>query len=245
MHCLILSSKPQAFAFVSEDLPEERVREIKIALENTGQLSEFRYITKEEALEIYREQNKDEPALLEQVTSEILPASIEISAVSAKDLEDLVQVLQRELPGSDIQFQSEIIETMIRVTEAVRLAGGTLLGLQIVIMVMVILLIVAMKISARREEIGILRLIGASFWYIRRPFMLEAIFYGVVSAALAWAGLIGSLEVLKPMLDQFLLQLPIYPFPVWFLLTLLGGMTGAGFIIGLLGSFTAVWRHLR
>lgn len=238
-------SKPQAFAFFDQNLDPNKVKEIQISLEKTGKLSQVKYISKEEALEIYREQNKDEPLLLEMVTAEILPASIEVSAVNAKDLNELVEVLRVYLPNSDIQFRSDIIETMVRVTQAVRLAGGSLLVFQIVIMVMVVLLIIGMKISARREEIAILRLIGATPWYIRWPFLLEGVAYGLISAALAWGGLIFTLHVLEPTLIQFLSRLSIYPFPTWFLLLFMGVMGLTGMVIGLLGSFIAVWRYLR
>jgi cell division transport system permease protein len=238
-------SKPQAFAFFDQNLDADKVKEIQISLEKTGKLSQVKYISKEEALEIYREQNKDEPLLLEMVTAEILPASIEVSAVNARDLSELVEILRAYLPNSDIQFRSDIIETMVRITQAVRLAGGSVLVFQIVIMVMVVLLIIGMKISARREEIAILRLIGATSWYIRWPFLLEGIAYGLISATLAWGGLIFTLRVLDPTLMQFLIRLPIYPFPTWFLFLFLGGMGLAGVVIGLLGSFIAVWRYLR
>lgn len=238
-------SRPQAFAFFDQNLEIQQVKELRIALEKTGFLSQFKYVAKEEALEIYREKFKNEPLLLENVTAEILPASIEVSATNAKDLKALVDLLQTALPGSDIQFQSEIIETMVTVTRAIRLAGATLLAFQLVMMALVVLLIIGMKIAARREEIAILQLMGSSSWYIRWPYLVEGVFYGLVSAAVSWLGLIAVLAVFKPTLTQFLTQVPIYPFPLWFLLVLLGGMGLAGVTVGTVGSLAAVWRYLR
>lgn len=196
-------------------------------------------------MEIYREDNQNEPLLLEMVTADILPASVEVSATSAKDLKDLVEVLRASLPGSDIQFQSEIVETMVTVIEAIRFAGASLLAFQLMIMIMVVLLIIGMKIASRREEIAILRLIGATFWYIRWPYILEGIIYGFFGATVAWGGLMVVLFALQPTLIQFLAEVPIYPFPIWFLLLLLGGMWLAGIFIGIFGSFIALWRYLK
>jgi cell division transport system permease protein len=240
-----LESKPQAFAFFDQNLKSDQVKQLQITLEKTGKLARFRYISKEEALNIYREQNKDEPLLLEMVAADFLPASVEVSALNAKDLKDLVEVLKVSLPNSDIRFQSDIIETMVTVIGAIRLAGAALLGFQVAIMVLVIMLIVGMKIAARKEEITILRLIGATSWYVRWPYLAEGVIYGLFGATAAWGSLVLGLALLKPTLMQFLAEVPIYPFPVWFLLLFLGVMWSAGVVVGTLGSLVAVWRYLR
>jgi len=102
-----------------------------------------------------------------------------------------------------------------------------------------------MKASMRRREIRIMQLIGATAWYIRSPFLVEGIFYGLIGAFLAWIFVYSLLLYATPALTEFLSGIPLLPIPLIFLLLLLGGLTFVGVLIGGLGALLAVKRHLR
>ena len=89
-------SKPQAIAFFKDNTSKDDVDAIKNALVSTGKVKSLKYISKEEALAIYKERNKANPTLLELVTANILPSSLEISALNPQDLEPIAQVLKLE-----------------------------------------------------------------------------------------------------------------------------------------------------
>lgn len=86
-------AKPQITAFFTDEKLAEEIASLEERLKNTGQVLDLKYVSKEEALAIYREQNKDDPLLLEMVTANILPASLEVSAKDAKYLADLAKIL--------------------------------------------------------------------------------------------------------------------------------------------------------
>src|SRR5438132_1022634 len=73
-------SKPQTIAFFKDGTTDSDIKNIEASLEQTGRISGFKYVSKEEALKIYQDRNKNNPLLLELVTANILPASLEISA---------------------------------------------------------------------------------------------------------------------------------------------------------------------
>jgi cell division transport system permease protein len=99
-----------------------------------------------------------------------------------------------------------------------------------------------MKISSRREEIEILGLLGATKWYIRFPFIIEGMIYGIVSAVIAWGAAYLLLLYSTPFLVSFLTGIPLFPVPVIFMLEIAGGLLALGVIVGGIGSFFAV-RH--
>jgi cell division transport system permease protein len=102
-----------------------------------------------------------------------------------------------------------------------------------------------MKIALRREEIEILKLIGASNWYIRTPFLLEGAFYGGIGAIISWIISYLLLLYATPFLTSFLLGIPILPVSPIFMLTLLSGLVLVGAGVGVGGSLLAVWRYLK
>ncbi len=238
-------AKPQITAYLSDDVSKDRLTEIEKKLQDTGKVSNLKYISKEEALAIYREQSKSQPLLLEMVTANILPSSLEISATNVKYLGDLAQVSKEEQGVDDVVFQKDIVDTLTTWTNAIRLAGSVLVGILIFNSILIILMVIGMKISARREEIVIMQLIGASRWYIRWPFLLEGMIYGALGAFVAFVVSLAILLYLTPALSIFLTGIPLLPLSPIFLGLLFGGEIMSGLIIGTIGSILAVWRYLK
>lgn len=238
-------TKPQVTAFFKDEVGLDQVDILKAKLAQTSKISQTKYISKEEALAIYREQNKDDPLLLEMVTANILPASLEVSATNLAFLGEVAQILREEPGVEEVIFQEDIVSALKTWTSTLRKFGTILIGFLGLVSILVILIIVSMKVAVRKKEIGILRLIGATTWFVRIPFVLEGIFYGVVGAFLAWGTVCLLLLYTTPLLVEFLVGIPILPIPFVFMLCLLGGELLAGILIGSLGSLLAVKRYLR
>lgn len=238
-------TKPQISAFFEDELSSERVAEIRKKLEKTGKASSFRYVSKAEALKIYQEQNKDEPLLLELVTEEILPSSIEVSSYDAKELGSLAEVLKKEEGVQEVVYQKDIVDTLVTWTQAIRTAGIILLSFLALVSSLVVLTVIGMKIGVRKQEISIMSLLGATKWYIRSPFVLEGIFYGLTGSFLAWIIIFISYFLVRPYLLAFLTGIPIFPIPPLFWLVFLAGMLLGGIFIGFLGSSLALGRYLK
>jgi len=238
-------TRPQVTAFLKDETTLEQVDTIKARLAQTGKVKEAKYISKEEALVIYREQNKNDPLLLEMVTANILPASLEVAAKEISFLPEVAQILKSEPGVEEVVFQEDVVKALHNWTSTLRKIGIGLIGALGLVSLLIILVIIGMKITLRKEEIEILQLIGASPWYIRAPFIFEGMFYGVIGAILAWG--IGYLLLLyaTPFLVKFLSGIPILPVPIPFMLAVLGIEILAGIVIGSLGSLLAVRRYLK
>src|SRR3989344_6537009 len=89
-----IEQRPQVIVFFKDNTNESRIFEISKDVESSGLTKEVKYVSKEEALAIYRERNKDEPLLLESVTADFLPASIDVSVKRAQDIDEVSTILK-------------------------------------------------------------------------------------------------------------------------------------------------------
>src|SRR3990167_3895717 len=100
-------------------------------------------------------------------------------------------------------------------------------------------------ISQKKHEIEIMKLIGATNWYIRWPFVLEGIFYGILGALVGWSLASGALWYFTPFLATFLKGIPVLPISILNLLQLLGIEVLLAILLGVIASFLAVLRYLK
>lgn len=251
-------TKPQLTVFFKDEKSKTSIDELIDKLKTSGKVANIQYISKEQALVIYREQNKNDPLLLEMVSADILPSSLEVSAVSPKYLVELDQVLKKEPEIDEVVFQKDVVESLITWTSTIRLVGIVLIIFLLFTTFFILLASIGMKIALRKEEIEILKLVGATSWYIKKPFILEGLSYGLVGAFLACAFVSGVVLYLRPFITSFLggisklylwenqyMAIEIWPpslkiyAVLWFILL------AAGIAIGFIGSLFAVSRYMK
>lgn len=238
-------SKPQVIAFFKEGTTETDVSAIANALQQESRVTKTKFVSKDEALQIYRDRNKSDPTLLELVTANILPASLEISTQTPEDLQPVAEILKREPVVSDVIVPEDVVQTLTSATKIIRVVGGSTVGFLLIFATLVIIMIIGFKIRLKRTEIEIMRLLGASPSFIRNPFILEGIFYGITGAVLAWVLSWGLLWYFTPFLQGYLGEVNLLPVNPLFMLALLGGSLTLAVLVGAVGSFAAVRRYLR
>ena len=247
-------SKPQITVFFNDKATDHDAQTLQKTLEETEKTSSIKYVSKQDALKIYQEQNKNDPLLLEMVTADILPASLEVSAREPKYLQDLEPVIKQAANIEEVVYQRDVVESLLRWTNAIRIVGGILAAFLGVNALLVIMTVINMKIALKRDEVEVLNLVGASRWYIRSPFLLEGGFYGAIGAGVAAVVIDGLLMWLRPILEGFLGVIPMLntllasATSVAFLLLLCGfsaALVLLGFLLGSIGSLIALGRYLR
>ncbi|MBI4035394.1 hypothetical protein HY383_00435, partial [Candidatus Daviesbacteria bacterium] len=139
-------SKPQVIAFFKEGTTEKDVLAIQNALKGESRVENTKYVSKEEALQIYRERNKSDPALLELVTANILPASLEISTKSPEDLTAIAEILRKEPVVSEVIVPEDVVKTLTSVTKIIRIVGAVVVSFLTIFATLVILMIIGFKI---------------------------------------------------------------------------------------------------
>lgn len=238
-------SKPQVTAFFKNEADAEQIKTLGEQLRESGRISSVKYVSKQEALEIYKEQNKEDPLLLDLVTADILPASLEVSTHKIEDLAVVSETLKSSSIVQEVIYQKDIVSALTSWTNAVRKIGLALIIVLSLVSVFIMSIIIGVKISQKKEDIEIMKLIGASNWYIRWPFIYEGIFYGIIGALIGWAIATLALWYSTPFLASFLTGIPIFPIPVIFFFMILGGELIFAIVLGFISSFVAVLRYLK
>jgi cell division transport system permease protein len=238
-------SKPQVTAFFKDAATQQNIDDLRSQLNQTGMISSSKYISKDQALQIYKQQNKSDPLLLDLVTADILPASLEISTVKIEDLAPISDILGKSPYVSEVVYQRDIVSTLTKWTNAARIIGIILIVVLTVVSIFIMMTVIGFKVSQKRDEIEIMKLLSATNWYIRLPFMLEGIMYGAVGTVVGWIIASAALLYFSPYLESFLKGIPIFPISPLFFVGILFGELVLAVFLGVLASSLAVLRYLK
>lgn len=240
-----LERRPQITAYFKDSATEGEILGVRDRLEKTGLAAQVNYVSQEEALDIFMGLSKDNPALLEGISANVLPASLEVRAEKIDDLPVLAKFLEAEPLLEDLQFYKDVIDKFRRLVSTVRLLGMGLIFVLAVISVLIVLSTISSTIAARGKEIEIMRLVGASDRQIRRPFLLQGAGLGVAAAVIGALTTVALLPVLVPYVSKALVGLSVPVLSPLPLLSLLAGEAALGGLLGSFGSFLAVRKYLR
>lgn len=238
-------SSPKVTAFFKEGTQQQNIDALADSLKSTGKVSSVKFVSKEEAFQRYSNWNKNNPVLLDLVNADILPPSLEISTYKIEDLDAVAKVLKNSSDVSDVVFLKDVVSTLISWTSAMRRIGLALVVVLAVVSIFVMTTIIGFKISQKREEIEIMRLLSATNWYIRWPFLLEGMLYGTVGAMIGWLLTFGLTLYARPYFLSFMKDIPLVTLSPMFLVALLAVEIGLAIMLGAIASFMAVLRYLK
>lgn len=253
-------TRPQVIAFLKDDAVPEEVSSLQRQLEADARIKGVRYVSKEQALDIYKKATADNPVLAELVSPKVFPASIEFSVVDLSFAQELISELEKNpIVGKDgVVFTaslgngreiSTVITNLRNITNYIKIGGISLLSFLVASSLLILLVIIGMRIASKRDEIDILKLLGATPGFIRMPFVIEGVLYAVLGAFIGW--ILGALAILyaAPSLVSYFGEIQILPSETerFFLLLgqILGGELLLAILLGLVGSFVALGRYLK
>ena len=242
---VFFETQPQVTVFFKDEADEELILQIKEELEQDTGIDTVAYISKEQAVEIYRAQHQDDPELLEFVTPDILPASIEISVSDIDYLASVAEEFNDNQFVERVIFQQDLVEELMEWTNGIRKVGMVFLGIMVFIAGVIIFMVVANNIAKFGHEIEVMKLVGAGNWYVRLPFILDAVIFAVIAASIASGLIYLILPYMQQFINQFIAAVELYTDPVlltyelWWQTLILGAVYTA------MISFISVWRYLR
>ncbi len=228
--------------FLRTDASEPQVEAIQAKIASMPEIKEYRYVSREEALQEFREMFKDKRELVENVDPSILPPSFRLKLKDPEQV-DVVADQLSGLPGVDeVQTANETIKRLSRITNVLTAGMAFFVAVFGLAAVLLITNTIRLAVFARRREIGIMKLVGATNWFVRVPFMIEGMLAGLVGSLLAVAGvsglvaLMGRVQSYAPLLDATIGAAAATQ--VALLVTVLG------IVVGALGSGIALRRFL-
>jgi cell division transport system permease protein len=238
-------TRPQVTAFFKLDAPPNDIDALAKTMRDKSYVNQVTIISKEQALQIYREDNKKDPLLLELVTADILPASVEVSGKDASSLPQIKSDLEKSAGVEEVVYQKDVIESLNKWTQSLRYIGIASVGILSFTSFMIVMIISGMKVAMQRKAIRIMRILGASGWYVKAPFVYEGMTYGFVGSLIGWSGMYVGLLYLTPWLQDFLGSVSLLPIPTEVLLIQLGVGTVIGLLLGAFASSVSVQRMMR
>lgn len=206
------------------------------------------YKSKDEALAEFKERFKDQPELWEYIDENPLPNSYELMTKDPKDVGLVVGRIGNEAPYreriEDIKSASSAIEKLENIFDKFRQIGTVAVIALALVAVLLVSVTIQVAIFARRREIGIMKLVGATNWFIRWPFVLEGVFEGLSGSL---AAILVVLAVKVWILDRLIesLQFLRLSFSSGLFAVLIPCILVGGVVIGALGSAYALGRFLE
>jgi len=206
------------------------------------------YKTKDEALEEFKKRFEDQPELWEYIEENPLPNSFELMTKDPKDVGIVVNKIDVEAPYreriEDIRSASSAIEKLENIFDKFRQIGIIAVVALAIIAILLVSVTIQVAIFARRREIGIMKLVGATNWFIRWPFLLEGVLEGFLGALVA---ILVVIAVRVWILDRLVESLQFLRLSIssGLFVVLLPSMILGGILIGALGSAYALGRFLE
>lgn len=251
-----IEEKFDVVAYLQDDADSGLVEKLQDELRGLPDVRSVHYTSKQEALEIYRGQNKGNASLLNTISDEEnpLPASIEAKGKDPRNLGRINDVFKKPeyAPAvRELSYQggkAETINRLVRITTFIKTAGLILSAIFIATSLLVIFNTIRIAIFTRREEIEIMKLVGATTNFIRWPFIIEGATYGAIATALSFGMQYLAISIGAPAATEYLKlgsgqELFSYFQDHILLVVLLQLLVGV--IIGVVSSFVAIRRHLR
>ncbi|MCA9358370.1 ABC transporter permease [Candidatus Kaiserbacteria bacterium] len=254
---MTLQSKVDINVYFVPDAPQEEIDRIMQAVEALPDVSGVTYTSREDALAKYRLENKDDTVAmqaLEELNENPLGANIAVQAKQTSQYESIARFLdeQRELEQPQTPVIDEVnynrnrdsIDRLTTIIGATERASLVVMGILLIAAILITFNTIRLAIYTSREEIAIMRLVGAGNMYIRGPFMLQGIMYGFISGVLALAFFYPMLIWLGPATAEFF-GVDLYQYYILNFGEIFGVLVGIGIVLGLISSILAVARYLR
>lgn len=206
-----LEERIDMVAYLQDSVTEDQVSALKRVLLARPNVTEVVYVSKDEALSRWQERNKDN----EQIKNVInqadnpLPRSLEIKTENPEDLDQVNSFLTSQeyaplIKQLSYQRNKDMIDRLINITKFVKIFGWSLSALFVLISILIIYNTIRLTIFARSEEIEIMKLVGATPWYIRGPFIIDGIAYGVAATIIAAILLFFAFQIIIPIARNYL-----------------------------------------
>ncbi len=233
-------------AFIPPDASQEDIDEVRSSVEGYPEVSSVNYVSEEEALATFKETFADRPEVYEGIDPGVLPASLQIQLEDPAAADEVAQRLREEHGFTDenLSYPQQTIERLNKVTSYMiwGLYGATILFL--ISSVLLISNAIRLSIFARRKEIEVMKLVGASDSFVRTPFVFEGMVQGLIGAGLAALTVVWINFLFVDWSRDALPFVPISGDAVNALLILVA-LVAVGVVIGVVGSFLSVTRFLR
>ena len=241
-----VESTVEISVFLKNSVSYTRVNEIEKEIESLPSVTNAQFISKEQALEDMKKNLKDKADILDGLEDKNnpLPDGFKVKTRYASQVAG-VSIALEKIPGVDqVRYGQGVVEKLLAVTKWVRFAGLITMGLLSGASIFLIATTIRLSVYARRKEIGIMKVLGATNWFVRFPFVMEGIVLGLLGAGLALTALhfvyyelVKQMQITLPFIRLVTDKQQILPY--------MGSLLGLGLVIGAIGSMISMRKFLK
>lgn len=242
------SERVQVTVYYDHELSSQEQTAFRAKIVALPGVSRISYVSRDEALKRFKNRLRGQETLLEGVQPEILPTSFEITLKrSSRDtlsVERFVTALKR-IPGiTEVQYGEEWVRRFNLFLNFMRLVGALLGGFLLVAVIFIVSNTIKLTIYARRDELEVMSLVGATKFFIKAPYLVEGIIQGGAGAVIAIALLFGLYELFLYNADSILTFSPVTSGLLFLPVEYIGALLLAGVVLGFVGSLTSLKRFI-
>jgi len=231
---------------VADGTPLQTVYDFKDQLSADPRVASVTFVTKEEALAAFKA-DPNNAIFAQQIQGNPLDAKLEVRVINLKDVA-AIDLAGRRWSGVDptdpTNYQGDFVNRMLVLSQWLGLAGIGLMAILVVISIVIVMNTIRTAVYHRRKEIEVMKLVGATEWFVRGPFVIEGVMTGLIAAAIALSLLV---IVYQPAVERFHSDIVFIPltYDPGFISSLARDLLLGGALLGALGSYIGVRRYVR
>ncbi len=188
--------RAQVIVYFKQETPEEEIFRFRDSINDQERIDNIEYTSKQAAIEIYKNDFKDDPDIIETITLDTLPPSLGIRAKSISDLETIISEINIEKEKNayidEILYFKNVVDTIKVLSTIINWGSVAFIIALFTISLFIISITIRLNIQSHRKEIEIMQLVGSNDKNIKLPFILEGAYYGTMG------GVISTLVLLIP-----------------------------------------------
>jgi cell division transport system permease protein len=249
-----IKDKVDVNVYMTTEAPEAQILALKKDLEALPQVSGIEYISRDQAIEDFNKRHENDYLMkqaLEELGENPLGATLNIKAKDTSQYDSINKYLTEDKTYSSIIFSVNynknriVIDRLTELTQSVQKIGFAIMIALIVIAVVITFNTIRLAIFVSREEIAVMRLVGAYNSFVRGPFVVEGMMYGVVGAIIATALFYPITSWLKSATGDFYGGIDLFLYFIGNLSQIFGLLLGSGVLLGMISSYLAVRKYLK
>jgi len=188
--------------FLNPDIAQTQRDGLQAELSAIPEVKKVSYVDQEAAYDEFKQMFANSPDMVESVTAKDLPPSFRVVPREPELVESIGERFQKREGVKEVVYAKETVDTLLKVTYYMKWGIRTIAAVLLLSALLLILNTIRMAIFARRREVAVMKLVGATNWFIRIPFMLEGMFQGIVGAAFAILFMWFSRTVIERIIEE-------------------------------------------
>jgi len=247
-----LEEKVDVSVYFHIETPEEDILQIREELVQFPEVRDVQYVSREEALARFKERHRSNVVLqksLEELGSNPLEASLNIRAQEATQYRAITNFLEARfgdvIDKVNYREKETAINRLFAITNGIERAGLALAGILFLVAILVAFNTIRLAIFSLRDEIGVMRLVGASNWFIRGPFVVQGMLAGFFASLITLGAFWGIAQSLSPHVGRFLGRVDLLGYYEANILDIFLLQLAIGAAVGIFSSLIAVSRYLK